>query len=112
MAAGACLGLALTLTLTLTSALEEYDKGASMQRAFPDAELTDELPALEGFAAMATCATFASNPGLAGRAPCRPASHILTRVSLALGRLEVIDVMEAVLSVMVKLMRAEGDGRL
>tara|TARA_B100000780_G_C20926557_1_gene369284 strand:- start:409 stop:510 length:102 start_codon:yes stop_codon:yes gene_type:complete len=33
-------------------------------------------------------------------------------VSLALGRLEVIDVMEAVLSVMVKLMRAEGDGRL
>ena len=57
MAAAACLGLALTLTLTLTSALEEYDKGASMQRAFPDAELQSQLPALEGFAAIATCAT-------------------------------------------------------
>jgi len=61
------------------SALEAYDKGASMQRAFPDAELQSQLPALEGFAAMAT--------------------------------LEVVDVMEAVLSVMVKLMKAEGDGR-
>ena len=30
---------------------------------------------------------------------------------LALGRLEVIDAMEAVLSVMVTLIKAEGDGR-
>lgn len=82
-----------------------------MQRAFPDAALQSQLPALEGFAAMATYATHAPNPGLAGRVPCRPASHILSRVSLALNRREVIDVMEAVLSVMVKLMKAEGEGR-
>jgi hypothetical protein len=50
-----------------------------MQRAFPDAELQSQLPALEGFAAMATQ--------------------------------DVLDAMEAVLSVMVKLMNAEGDGR-
>ena len=50
MTVAACLALALTLT----SALEEYDKGASMQRAFPDAELQSQLPGLEGFAAMAT----------------------------------------------------------
>ena len=60
------------------SALEEYDKGASMQRAFPDAALQSQLPALEGFAAMAT--------------------------------LEVVDAMEAVRSVMDKLIKAEGDG--
>ena len=50
-----------------------------MQRAFPDAELQSQLPALEGFAAMAT--------------------H------------EVVDMMELVLSVMVKLIADEGDSR-